>query len=167
METDDLCGDANENHSQSTKPTRALREASRDDSGDEPSEVERDKLGRWTKAPPTAWKPGQAGGGRGRPALEREVTAAARKLSMKALEQAAQIMCDKKAQGMARVIAINTILERGFGKAQQKIVLETDTAGMDNLMLQRFIAERLREAALTIEAEPLDALPAPEEGADE
>lgn len=118
---------------------------------------DRDARGRWLRAPPTAWKPGVCGGGRGRPAQERELAEAARRLTLETLAELASVMRDRKAQAIARVRAGEVILERAFGKAPQRIVLENETAGLDNAALQQFLRTALRDALATIEAEPVEA----------
>jgi hypothetical protein len=60
-------------------------------------------------------------------------------------------MRDPRAQGVARVRAVEILLERGYGKAPQKVIVETDVAGMGNAALTAFIQSQLEQAARTIE----------------
>lgn len=54
---------------------------------------------------------------------------------------------------VARVRAIEVLLERGLGKAPQKMVVETDLTGMSDGELQRLIHQQLAEWANTIEGQ--------------
>ncbi len=104
----------------------------------------------------------------------KDVAAAARVHSASAIATLAEIMANKRTAAMARVRAAEVILERGFGKAPQKIVLETDIAALSNPQLDAYIRARLMEAMATLdgEAEEVPELPALEgpngvdEGAD-
>ena len=63
----------------------------------------------------------------------------------------ASVMRDKKCQAVARVRAVEILLERGYGKAPQKVIVETDVAGMDNAALAGFIRAKLEHSARTID----------------
>ena len=101
------------------------------------------------------WQPGQSGNPAGRPKLERDVAELARGHTATAIATLAQIMTNKKVAAVARVRAAEVILERGFGKAPQRIVLETDVAAMSNPQLDAYIRAQLLEAltAPTIEGD--------------
>ena len=110
--------------------------------------------------PPTAWKPGQSGNPLGRPAVEREVTQAARALTLRGLERAAQILEDPKGNQIAQARILEVILERAYGKAPQRVVVETDVAGMSNQALAQYMRAQLEAVSRTIEGqaeEPDDA----------
>ena len=117
------------------------------------SREHRDGTGKFLPGGPQEWKPGQSGNPGGRPASEREVTEAARKLMIEGVQMLGEIMRDRKAQAVARVRAVEILAERGYGKAPQKVIVETDVAGMNNSALSAFIRAKLEEAARTIEGE--------------
>lgn len=63
--------------------------------------------------------PGQSGNPGGRPRLPDDVKALARSYTRQAVEVAAAIMLNTEETGTARMSAVNTILDRGWGKAPQ------------------------------------------------
>lgn len=116
----------------------------------------RDERGRLLTAPKhfTGARPAGFRTG-GRPGSERELTEAARGLAVEAVHALAEILRDKRAMALARVRCAEILLERGYGKAPQKIVIETDIAGLNNEALSQFIAGRLAELnAIEVEPEP-------------
>ncbi len=73
------------------------------------------------KAPRSAWPKGVSGNPRGRPAVPKEVTEAARAYSMTAICVLAR--WTKSKNGVAAVRAAQALLDRGWGSAPQKIEL--------------------------------------------
>lgn len=71
------------------------------------------------------FQPGQSGNPGGRPRLPDDVKALARSYTREAIETATEIMRDPEQTGTARMSAINTILDRGWGKAPQHITVDT------------------------------------------
>ncbi|MCJ2101973.1 DUF5681 domain-containing protein [Methylobacterium sp. E-046] len=69
--------------------------------------------------------PGQSGNPGGRPRLPDDVKALARGYTREAIETAAEIMRDPEETGTARMSAINTILDRGWGKAPQHVTVDS------------------------------------------
>ncbi len=122
-----------------------------------PSRAQRDELGRMLPGNTMGFAPGQSGNIAGRPSSERQVTEAARNLAQEGLEALAEVMRDKRAVALARVRAVEIILERGYGKAPQRVLLAAETAGLDNPELRRFLAGVLSEMATEViegEADP-------------
>ena len=68
--------------------------------------------------------PGQSGNPGGRPRIPDDVKALARSYTREAIETAAEIMRNDEETGTARMSAVNTILDRAWGKAPQHITTE-------------------------------------------
>ena len=68
--------------------------------------------------------PGQSGNPGGRPRIPDDVKALARSYTREAIETAAGIMRNEDETGTARMSAVNTILDRAWGKAPQHITTE-------------------------------------------
>lgn len=115
---------------------------------------QRDDRGRLLPGNPTAWKPGMTGNPSGRPSTEREVTLAARALVLEGVATLADVMRNKRAPAVARVRAVEVLLERGYGKAPQRVIVETDVGGMTNGALANYMRGQLEQVARTIEHEP-------------
>ena len=116
----------------------------------------RDAKGRLLPGHPGAWQPGKSANPGGRPITEREVVAAARQGGPKAINSLLAILDNPKAQHLAIVRAAEILLDRGFGKSQQVVRLETDIAGMSNEALQAFIHGKIAERVQTIEHDPAE-----------
>ena len=101
--------------------------------------------------PLAGFKPGASGNPAGRPKAEREVVNAARTYGVESIKVLQEIMLDKKAMTLARVRSAEILLERGFGKAVQRVVVEGDVAGLSNPALAAFVREKLAEANRTVE----------------
>jgi hypothetical protein len=65
--------------------------------------------------------PGQSGNPGGRPKVVGEVRESARQHTIEAINTLVSIMQDQKAPPAARVLAANSILDRGYGKPAQTI----------------------------------------------
>jgi hypothetical protein len=72
-------------------------------------------------APGKPWAKGQSGNPGGRPKLPAGLREAAQALSIKALDVLESIMCNEDAQESARVKAATAIWDRGWGKPEQPI----------------------------------------------
>ncbi|MCJ2054773.1 DUF5681 domain-containing protein [Methylobacterium sp. J-070] len=70
------------------------------------------------------FQPGQSGNPNGRPRIPDDVKALARSYTREAIETAAEIMRNPEETGTARMSAINTILDRGWGKAPQHVTVD-------------------------------------------
>ena len=99
------------------------------------------------------WKPGQSGNPGGKSKTEAQIAAMARSHAPEMVGLLMEIARGKRQAGTARVAAMAELFNRGFGKAPQRVILETDTAGMSNPQLQAFVQGKLLEAAKTIEGE--------------
>lgn len=86
--------------------------------GTESAKLPRDEKGRFTGGNP----------GGGRPKMPEELKEAFRELTSKAKDTLVEIMCDPCAKETARIRAAEIILERGWGKPEQAVSLETQTA---------------------------------------
>lgn len=75
----------------------------------------RDKKGRFTGGNP----------GGGRPKMPDELREAFRDLTIKARDTLVEIMCNPDAKESARVRCAEIILERGWGKPEQAVSIET------------------------------------------
>ena len=71
------------------------------------------------------WKPGQSGNPSGRKPVNREVEEAAAKIGVEGIEALGEIMRNKDAPAIARVRAVEIILNRGFGMPRQQIDVTT------------------------------------------
>lgn len=69
------------------------------------------------------WKKGVSGNPRGRPKKDFLAVEEAQKHGLDAINTLAKIMKDDEQAGPTRVSAASTLLERGFGKAPQKVDL--------------------------------------------
>lgn len=111
----------------------------------------RDERGRLLPGNPAAWKPGTTGNPNGRASTEKEVAKAARALSLEGISTLAEVMRNARAPAMAKVRAVEVLLERAYGKAPQRVFLAGEAAAMDNPQLQNFLQSALVEAARTID----------------
>ena len=75
---------------------------------------------------PYRFQKGKSGNPRGRPKKDFAAVEAAAVHGKAAIDTLAAVMKDKKVPHATRVQAANTLLERGFGKAPQKIDLEAN-----------------------------------------
>lgn len=77
------------------------------------------------KPPPgKPFAPGQSGNPGGRPRLPDDVKALARSYTRQAIETAAEIMLNREETGTARMSAVNTLLNRGWGMPAQHVTTE-------------------------------------------
>ncbi len=99
--------------------------------------------------------PGKSGNPAGISKTVRHVALLAREYTAEAVRTLAEIMGDPGAPPSARVSAANSILDRGYGKAPQKIEVDTNALRDDELdRLVRDIAS-LRDRKGEGEDEPL------------
>ncbi len=71
------------------------------------------------------FEPGVSGNPGGRPKVVAEVRALARQHTVKAVETLAIIMADSDEDGRTRVAAAVALLERGYGKPEQAVSVES------------------------------------------
>jgi hypothetical protein len=71
---------------------------------------------------------GQSGNPGGRPKQDDELRELAKAQTAEALKTLAQVMRSKKSPAAARVMAANSILDRGYGKPAQQIGLSGEVA---------------------------------------
>lgn len=76
---------------------------------------------------------GQSGNPGGRPKVIGEIRELAREYTAEAFETLTQIMGDEDAPAAARVAAVQTILDRGWGKPAQHVEVDVRTAVVDFL----------------------------------
>ncbi len=103
--------------------------------------------------------PGQSGNPGGRPRIPDDVKALARSFTREAIMTAAEIMRNAEETGTARMSAVNTILDRGWGKAPQHITTENlGSLSDDDLRAElAAIADELRRSCLDPEGKGLEA----------
>ena len=99
------------------------------------------------------WAPGQSGNPDGKSKAEAHLARLVRDNSPHLFDQLMEISTNKRAPATARVMAINALLDRGFGKAPQRVTVETDLAAMTDGELDRHIRQMLLEHVQTIEGE--------------
>lgn len=102
---------------------------------------------------------GQSGNPGGRPRLPDDVKALARSYTRQAIETAAEIMLNQEETGTARMSAVNTLLNRGWGMPAQHVTTENLGALSDadlRAELAAGIAE-LRRSCLDAEGEGPEA----------
>lgn len=104
--------------------------------------------------------PGQSGNPNGRPKAPAHVRDMARALSPEAIETAANCMRDEGASWSARMQAVQTILDRAWGKAVQPVDL-TDNRPLASLPAEMLIAAI--QALVVVQPAPAEP-PAIEEG---
>jgi hypothetical protein len=88
--------------------------------GNKPEQKPRCGNPNWLKGPDGK---GKSGNPNGRPRVVRQVVALAREHTEDAIETLVKIMMDDKAHTSARVRAAEILLDRGYGKAPQRIEL--------------------------------------------
>ena len=88
--------------------------------------------------------PGQTGNPGGRPRLPEDVKALARSYTREAIETAAEIMRNSDETGTARMSAVNTILDRAWGKPAQHITTE-NLGDMSDAKLRAELAAAVAE----------------------
>lgn len=95
------------------------------------------------------WKPGQSGNPKGRPRSEHDLPALCRQHTKEAIERLVQIM---RAEDDGRALmAVQQLLDRGWGKPITPIVDETPTESLSllHLIAARRVAEALEHMAQT------------------
>lgn len=94
------------------------------------------------------FQPGQVSNPRGRPPGKAiaDIRSAARQYSGLALETLVEIMLDPYAPAAPRVVAANSILNRGHGMPQQRIEIEdgVDFARLDDAELDEIIRKEIK-----------------------
>lgn len=95
------------------------------------------KIGNKTADPPRDAKGRFTGGnpGGGRPKMPEDVKAAFRGYTIEARDTLVEIMQNKEAKESARIRAAEIILERGWGKPEQAVSLETVTGDVGVVLL--------------------------------
>lgn len=88
--------------------------------------------------------PGQSGNPGGRPRIPDDVKALARSYTRKAIETAAEIMRNPEETGTARMSAVNTILDRGWGKPAQHVTVD-NLGDMSDAELRAELAAAIAE----------------------
>lgn len=78
-----------------------------------------------TPPPGKRFTAGQSGNPGGRPRLPDDVRSLARSYTREAIMTAAEIMQNPEETGTARMTAVNTLLDRGWGKPAQHLTLDT------------------------------------------
>ena len=97
------------------------------------------------------WQPGQSGNPGGRSKAEAHLARLVRENSPQLFDHLMDIAGNKRAPAMARVMAINSLFDRGFGKAPARVTMETDLVAMSDGELNRHIRQMLLEHVQTIE----------------
>jgi hypothetical protein len=92
------------------------------------------------------WKSGQSGNPGGRPRGYGEIRELARQHTDTAIETLIRIASDADAPASAQVAAANALLDRGWGRAEASVRLETVESYAD--VLQRISAEEADEDVL-------------------
>jgi ribose 5-phosphate isomerase len=82
---------------------------------------------------------GRSGNPGGRPKIPAEVREMARAMTVEALETAGEIMRDKEQTGPARMSAVNTILDRAWGKPAQPVDGDGEGGAIKQLVEIRFV----------------------------
>jgi Family of unknown function (DUF5681) len=117
----------------------------------------------------TSFKPGVSGNPDGRPkrpetiearGVVADVKAAARELTLDAMDTLKQVMKDPKAPPAARVGAATAILDRGWGRPQQQI--EANVNVIDGMAIEEQEALVAMLRSIQAEREAARALPPPE-----
>jgi hypothetical protein len=75
----------------------------------------------------TKWKPGQSGNPAGRAKKDPELEAMLKSYCPLAISALVSIMRNPKASDRARVMAANSILDRGMGKPVQRLAADPDS----------------------------------------
>ena len=88
--------------------------------------------------------PGQSGNPGGRPRIPDDVKQLARGYTREAIETAAEIMRNPGETGTARMSAVNTILDRAWGKAPQHISVD-NTGNLSDAELRTELAAAVAE----------------------
>ncbi len=103
------------------------------------------------------WPVGTSGNPGGRSRMDHQFAVGVRQRLPELSEALFGIALSKSAATVARVRAIEVLLERGLGKAPAHVVVETDMASLSDGELQRMIRTMLTEHLTTIDGEATDA----------
>ena len=95
--------------------------------------------------PVTAWKPGQSGNPNGRPKPEVDIAALARVHGPKCIDVVARMLSDK--DGKLRLAAATALLDRGFGRPNQSVDVNTTSVLELHLVAARAISDSIIAAA--------------------
>ena len=82
---------------------------------------------------------GKSGNPSGRPKIPAEVRELARAMTVEALQTAGEIMRDTQQTGPARMSAVNTILDRAWGKPAQPVDGDGEGGPIQQLVEIRFV----------------------------
>lgn len=103
------------------------------------------------RRPPPGWQPGQSGNPGGKSKTEAQIATVARSHAPEMVGILMEIARSKKQSGAARVMAVQELFNRAFGKAPARVLVETDVSAMSNAHLQSYLCDQLAEAVRTIE----------------
>lgn len=104
-----------------------------------------------------AFTPGVSGNAGGRSKSDHAFAVGVRQRLPELSEALFGIALNNRAATVARVRAIEVLLERGLGKAPAHVVVETDLASLSDGELHRMIHTMLADHVRTIEGEASDA----------
>jgi|307.fasta_scaffold211188_2 hypothetical protein len=86
------------------------------------------------------WKKGQSGNPKGRPPILRDIIEAAKTHTELALATLVQVCRNRKANATARVLAANSLLDRGWGKPVQKSETRSLNVNLNSLSDEELLA---------------------------
>jgi hypothetical protein len=103
------------------------------------------------RRPPPGWQPGQSGNPGGKSKTEAQIATVARSHAPEMVAILMEIARGKKQSGAARVMAVQELFNRAFGKAPARVLVQTDIANMSNSALDNYMRDQLKQMVRTIE----------------